>query len=66
MKIVTNPDKDFALKIREKLRVNDNHCPCKAEKTKETLCPCKEFRDKMERKELGSCHCQLFIITEND
>ena len=35
----------------------DDHCPCSLEKTPDTKCMCKEFREQTE----GMCHCGLFI-----
>jgi hypothetical protein len=53
--------KENALKIREinpgfKKHVieNNGYCPCMVEKTPDTKCMCKEFRD---QKEPGPCHC---------
>lgn len=57
MTIKQNPDKEYANKVRKKLRDNDGYCPCKLEKTQDTKCMCKEFRDIEE----GMCHCGLYI-----
>lgn len=62
MKVITNPDKEYVAKIREKLKENGNYCPCRVKKDKSTKCPCKEFRDQMERREEGYCHCNLYKI----
>lgn len=48
-----------------KLLSEDDHCPCRVVKTPETKCMCKEFRDKLERGETGSCHCGLYISTND-
>ena len=32
---------------------NDGHCPCMVNKTADTKCPCKDFREMTE----GVCHC---------
>lgn len=32
---------------------NDGYCPCAIEKTEDTRCMCKEFREQTE----GECHC---------
>jgi ferredoxin-thioredoxin reductase catalytic subunit len=34
------------------------YCPCKLQKSKENICPCKEFRDTQH------CHCGLFVYPE--
>ena len=66
MKIITNPDKELVLKIREKLKENDNYCPCRLEKSADTKCICREFREKIEQGETGECHCGLYLITEEE
>lgn len=58
MKTTLNPDRAHVQEIREALKANDNYCPCRLEKTPDTKCPCKEFR---EQTEPGLCHCQLYM-----
>ena len=57
MKIKVNDDKELVKEIRERLKENDGYCPCRIEKTKDTKCMCKEFREQVE----GECHCGLYI-----
>lgn len=64
MKVRQNPDKEFAKSILVQLKANNGYCPCAMEKTPDTKCRCKEFRDMIERGETGSCHCGLFIAEE--
>ncbi len=45
MKITENPDKKIVKMIREGLEKTGGYCPCRREKTPETKCMCKEFRD---------------------
>lgn len=66
MKVVTNPNKEISTKIKTMLKENGNYCPCKLSKTPDNKCICKEFREQIERGELGECHCGLYIITETD
>lgn len=61
MRIKTNPDKAHVAEIRKQLKENDNYCPCVLEKTPDTKCMCKEFREMKE----GMCHCGLFIKTKD-
>ena len=56
MKITQNLDKDFVEQILKALKENSNYCPCKIEKTKDTKCMCKEFREQKD----GWCHCGLY------
>lgn len=65
MKVKQNPDKEFAKSIREQLKVNNGYCPCVLEKTPDSKCMCKEFRDMIDRGDIGMCHCGLYIIEED-
>ena len=57
MKIRISDDADLVAEIRQKLKENNNYCPCRIEKTDDTKCMCKEFREQ----ESGECHCGLYI-----
>lgn len=57
MKIVLNEDKKLVKEIKARLRDNNGYCPCRTQKTSETKCICKEFREQEE----GECHCGLYI-----
>ena len=41
-------------KLGEIVAQNDGHCPCAIERSADTLCPCREFR---EQTVPGLCHC---------
>lgn len=56
MRITRNPNKDFVEQMLKALKENSNYCPCKIEKTKDTKCICKEFREQKD----GWCHCGLY------
>ena len=51
-----NPDKVIATRIKKKVAKNGGYCPCRIEKTNDTFCPCKEFRNQKH----GYCHCHLY------
>ena len=55
--IKINEDIEYVAKVKQKLEANDGYCPCRIEKTPDTKCMCKEFRDQEE----GFCHCGLYI-----
>ena len=57
MKIIKNPDQELVQEIEQRKKENDGYCPCSLEKTPDTKCMCKEFRDMTE----GMCHCGLYI-----
>lgn len=61
MTIRQNPNKDYAKKVRDKLKDNGGYCPCRINKNEDTKCMCKEFRDQIEKGEEGMCHCGLYI-----
>lgn len=56
MKIHVNKDKELVAKVRAALKENDGYCPCRLDKTPDTLCMCKEFREM----ESGECCCGLY------
>lgn len=56
IKIKTNPDKEYVKEMKDKLKANNNYCPCRLQKTPDTKCMCKEFREQ----ESGYCHCGLY------
>lgn len=57
MKVIEiNPD------FRETVRENDGYCPCLIERSEDTRCMCKDFR---EQKEPGPCHCGRFMKVED-
>ena len=63
MKIKLNPDKEMVKTVREGLKRTGGYCPCMLERSSDTKCMCKAFR---EQKEPGVCHCRLYYKTEED
>lgn len=57
MKIIINPDKEYTTEVKQALKANNGYCPCRTEKTPDTKCMCKDFREQDE----GMCHCGLYI-----
>lgn len=62
MTIRLSEDREVVQQIRKKLKENGGFCPCKVERTADTKCMCKEFRDM----DHGECHCGLFVKTKED
>lgn len=58
LKIILNPDKKLVAEIEAELNENGGYCPCVLEKTPDTKCICKAFR---ERDHPGECHCGRFV-----
>ena len=61
MKIELNPDAEIVKTVKEGLKQTGGYCPCRRERTPETKCMCKEFRDQIadENYEVF-CHCMLY------
>lgn len=60
-KVRKNPDNTFVKEMMEKIKENDGYCPCKLEKSPDTKCMCKEFREQVTE---GYCHCGLYYKEE--
>ena len=60
MRIEITSDPVKKKEILDALKANDNYCPCRGEKTPDTKCMCKEFREQKS----GPCHCGLYIKYE--
>jgi ferredoxin-thioredoxin reductase catalytic subunit len=62
MAVVFNSDKELVNSILESLQANDGYCPCSIEKSEDTKCRCKEFREQIKDDNFhGTCHCGLFV-----
>lgn len=61
MKIRFNDDKELVAQVQAGLKARGGYCPCRLEKTPDTKCMCKEFRDQIADPEYeGYCHCYLY------
>lgn len=58
MKIIPNPDCNKYAEMTVAVYENGGYCPCMIDKTDDTKCPCKEFR---EQNTEGFCNCQRFL-----
>jgi len=60
--------KDFnkVNEIRKKLKESGGYCPCRLTKNEDTKCPCKEFRNQIEERKSGECHCGLYTVSLED
>ena len=50
-----NDDKDYVKKLKKRQKKNNGHCPSQLEKTPDTKCPCKHYR------ETDECLCGMYI-----
>ena len=61
MKIELNPDTEIVNTIKEGLKRTGGYCPCRREKTDDTRCMCKEFKEQIANPDFeGFCHCMLY------
>ncbi len=61
MSIKLNEDKEIVKLVKEGLKNTGGYCPCRREKTKDTKCMCKEFREQIQNPDFeGFCHCLLY------
>ena len=47
MKVTFNENKELVAKVQEGLKRTGGYCPCRLERTPDTKCMCKEFRDQI-------------------
>lgn len=66
MKIKINPDKEFVREMRKSLKDTSGYCPCRLERTPNTKCMCKEFKDAVAQGISGWCHCGLYYAEEEE
>lgn len=60
-KVRYNENPALVEKIRNALKKTGGHCPCRLQRTPDTVCICKEFRDQIADPEFeGYCYCKLF------
>ena len=61
MNIRLNEDASIVDIVREGLKQTGGYCPCRRERTPETKCMCKEFREQIANPDFeGFCHCLLY------
>ncbi|MGM9655434.1 MAG: ferredoxin thioredoxin reductase catalytic beta chain [Butyricicoccaceae bacterium] len=66
MSIRLNEDRELVELIREGLRQKGGYCPCRFERTEDTKCICREFREQMADPDFeGYCHCRLYYKSKD-
>ena len=61
MKIRLNENKEIVDIVKQGLKESGGYCPCRRERTEETKCMCKEFREQIADPNFeGLCHCMLY------
>ena len=61
MSVRVNPNTEIADLVKQGLKETGGYCPCRRERTEDTKCMCKEFREQIADPAFeGFCHCQLY------
>ena len=61
MNIRLNQDTSVVDTVKEGLKQTGGYCPCRRERTADTKCMCREFREQIADPEFeGYCHCLLY------
>ncbi len=61
MKIRLNENKEVVDAVKKGLERTGGYCPCRLERSEDTLCMCKEFKDQIKDESFeGYCHCLLY------
>lgn len=66
MAVRLNEDAEIVQTVREGLKRTGGYCPCRLERTEETKCICREFRDQIADPDYeGYCHCMLYYKSKD-
>ena len=66
MAVRFNEDGELVAQIKEGLKRKGGYCPCRLQKTEDTKCICKEFREQIADPEFeGYCHCLLYYKSKD-
>ena len=61
MKGRLNEDAAVVAAVREGLKRTGGYCPCVRERSEDTKCMCREFREQIKDPNFeGYCHCMLY------
>ena len=61
MAVRLNDNKEIVNEIREGLKHTGGNCPCRVERSDETKCICREFKEQIADPDFeGYCHCMLY------
>lgn len=60
MRVVYNKDENTVKELEEQIKKNGGHCLCTLDKSMDTKCMCKDFRDKIKNGYFGECACGLY------
>ena len=61
-KVRLNDNEAVVQTVREGLKRTGGYCPCMLQRSEDTKCICKDFRERMKDPEFeGFCHCLLYF-----
>ena len=61
MKVILNPNEEIVKTVKDGLEMTGGYCPCRLERTEDTKCICKEFKEQIADENFeGFCHCMLY------
>ena len=67
MKVRLNENPEIVATIKEGLKQTGGYCPCRRERTDDTKCVCKEFKEQIKDPEFeGYCHCMLYYKSKEE
>ncbi len=67
MSVKFNENEEIVKLVQEGLKKTGGYCPCRREKTQDTKCMCKEFREQIEDPDFeGYCHCLLYYKSKGN
>ena len=65
MKISFNPDAEIVKAVQDGLKRTGGYCPCMLQRSEDTKCICRDFREKIADPGFeGFCHCLLYRKTK--
>lgn len=66
MSVRFNEDSKIVEAVKAGLEKKGGYCPCRLEKTPDTKCICKEFREQIADPDFeGYCHCMLYYKSKD-
>ena len=67
MKVRLNEDAAVVAAVREGLKRTGGYCPCVRERSEDTKCMCREFKEQINDPSFeGYCHCMLYYKSRKD
>lgn len=67
MKVTYNSNTEIVETVKKGLEKTNGYCPCRLERTEDTKCMCKEFREQIKDPKFeGFCHCLLYYKSLED